>query len=429
MREVYAKPLADGSPAGRSRLSGLLLTDADKYAGRAADQFVVLVGALEAAEEAGSLSRGAAACKALAAAFAVDTIGVQLELLTKLRGADSPPAAATEDVAAGLALVSDLAAADALPEATRLLESLRATPLPGPLLRKVAANRGRDLGYLRGLRDALPDLQASLRQHPDDARAAAGLGWSHCLARNDWASGLPYLARGPGALKAAALADLARRPSDPEGDKAAGDAWMTAADADSVGGLPQTAMRRGYAAAAGSGKLDGLALAAAQRRLAETVDRIEWADAVDLRPTMPADEDLRTESEGTIALPRKATLQTADSFRGPVAFRVQLMTDGTDTRLRYAAKWIIFNWEGHKDELRIDGGPAGGRNKSGAGLLPANEWTTLDLIVRPDEMVISVDRVERQHVKADFSSVDQPFAIVPIRGDLRVKSVYARVPD
>jgi hypothetical protein len=81
---------------------------------------------------------------------------------------------------------------------------------------------------------------------------------------------------------------------------------------------------------------------------------------------------------------------------------------------------LILNWEMNADELRLDGGPAGGRHQKGMGRLPANKWTTVELTVKPDEMVLTVDGAERLRTKADFSKVDEAFSLT---GEVRVRSI------
>jgi len=53
-----------------------------------------------------------------------------------------------------------------------------------------------------------------------------------------------------------------------------------------------------------------------------------------------------------------------------VAFRVLAQTDSTNIRLAYACDDIIFNWENNANELRINGGPGGGKHKPGPGAVP-----------------------------------------------------------
>src|SRR5215469_12474481 len=63
-------------------------------------------------------------------------------------------------------------------------------------------------------------------------------------------------------------------------------------------------------------------------------------------------------------------LSTPQSYRPPVEITVVAKTDSTNLRLGYAADQIIFNWEMDRSQLRVDGGPANGLHKDGAGRIP-----------------------------------------------------------
>ena len=45
-------------------------------------------------------------------------------------------------------------------------------------------------------------------------------------------------------------------------------------------------------------------------------------------------------------------------------------TDSTNLRLAYAADDLVFNWESDPTTLRVNGGPANGKDKKGAGAIP-----------------------------------------------------------
>jgi serine/threonine protein kinase len=133
---------------------------------------------------------------------------------------------------------------------------------------------------------------------------------------------------------------------------------------------------------------------------------------------------------GVYQLQEGDRISTGEKFKPPVAFRVVAQTNSTNLRFGYAADQIIFNWEGRLDQLRIDGGPAGGRNKDGAGSIPANTWVTFDLVVRKDSMSIAVDGEPRYSTRADFSKVNQPLSV--FQGSLatvEVKSILVGLPN
>jgi hypothetical protein len=115
--------------------------------------------------------------------------------------------------------------------------------------------------------------------------------------------------------------------------------------------------------------------------------------------------------DGTTLLPPGRTLVTTQPVGPPVTFRLIVQTHGGDLRIGHPAHQIIFNWEMNRDELRVDGGPASGRHKPGAGRLLDDQWVGIELVVRADEMVIYVDGQERYRTSADFSKIHAPLTI------------------
>ena len=129
------------------------------------------------------------------------------------------------------------------------------------------------------------------------------------------------------------------------------------------------------------------------------------------------------EANGSIVLQDPDRIDTDAAFRAPVTFKITLMTNG-DTRLAYAADQIIFNWPIDENQLRIDGGPAGGSALSGAGAIPKNKWVEITLTVLPDSLTIAVDGDMRYRVRNDFSHVNQSLSIFCASGSVvTVKSV------
>jgi hypothetical protein len=143
--------------------------------------------------------------------------------------------------------------------------------------------------------------------------------------------------------------------------------------------------------------------------------------AVELLPGM--DGKCTRDEQGVVTLTRGQRISTAESFKTPVVVRIVAQTEKNNLRIAYGADQIIFNWENRGDYLRIDGGPAGGKHKRGAGAIPANTWVTIDIVVKTDSMTLSVDGEERQHVDADFSRVNQKVSIFAVDSTLMVKSV------
>ncbi len=121
------------------------------------------------------------------------------------------------------------------------------------------------------------------------------------------------------------------------------------------------------------------------------------------------------------------TIATKQSFRPPVEIRVEAKTDSTNLRLSYAADQLIFNWERARNELRVDGGPAAGKHKMGAGMIPVNKYVTVRWVVTPGKQQIYVDDKLRYEHAGDYSKIDSPVGVYSAHGStVTVKSIKVR---
>jgi hypothetical protein len=124
-------------------------------------------------------------------------------------------------------------------------------------------------------------------------------------------------------------------------------------------------------------------------------------------------------------------LDTPQSYQPPVEITVVAKTDSTNLRLGYAADQVIFNWEGNKSQLRVDGGPADGLHKAGAGRIPAKKYVTVRWLVTKTHQAISVDGKLRFEHDGDYSQINRPVSVFPANGStVTVRSVVVkRVAD
>jgi hypothetical protein len=124
---------------------------------------------------------------------------------------------------------------------------------------------------------------------------------------------------------------------------------------------------------------------------------------------------------------KKSRTESRDSYAVPVEIEYVCMTDSTNIRLAYACRHLIFNWEVNRSALRIDGGPANGKHRPGAGEIPTGEFVTIRQVVEKDSMSVFVDDELRATWRADFSAVDSPIAVFSTHGaTVTVKSVRIR---
>jgi hypothetical protein len=120
-------------------------------------------------------------------------------------------------------------------------------------------------------------------------------------------------------------------------------------------------------------------------------------------------------------------LNTPESYQPPVEITVVAKTDSTNLRLAYAADQVIFNWEMDQSQLRVDGGPANGLHKAGAGSIPVGKYVTVRWVVTPAYQVIYVDGKERYRHEGDYSQINRCVTVFPANGStITVKSLTVK---
>jgi hypothetical protein len=143
----------------------------------------------------------------------------------------------------------------------------------------------------------------------------------------------------------------------------------------------------------------------------------------------PMGSDTITSQRG-IVLKGSDTLSTPGAFQPPVEIIVVAKTDSTNLRLGYAADQVIFNWELDMDQLRVDGGPANGLHKVGAGRIPIGQYVTIKWLVTPAKQVIYVDDQLRFEHEGDYSQIRRGVSVWPGAGSaVTVKSVVVKQRD
>jgi hypothetical protein len=125
------------------------------------------------------------------------------------------------------------------------------------------------------------------------------------------------------------------------------------------------------------------------------------------------------------------TISTKAKFQPPVEITIEAKTDSTDLRVGYAADQVIFNWRDMKHQLRVDGGPANGKHKVGAGLIPVNKYMTIRWVVTPKKQTLYVDDELRFEHEGDYSTVNNPVSVFSDQSKISVKSIKVKklAPD
>jgi hypothetical protein len=128
-----------------------------------------------------------------------------------------------------------------------------------------------------------------------------------------------------------------------------------------------------------------------------------------------------------IVLKEGDRLSTPHSFKPPVEITLVAQTDSTNLRIAFAADQVIFNWELDQEQLRVDGGPADGLHKAGAGSIPAGKFVTIRWIVTPKQQTLYVDDELRFADEGDYSKIDRPVSVFPGAGSkVTVKSIRVK---
>jgi hypothetical protein len=133
------------------------------------------------------------------------------------------------------------------------------------------------------------------------------------------------------------------------------------------------------------------------------------------------------ESAQGIVLDSGDRLSTPAKFQPPVEIDIVAKTNSTNLRLAYAADQVIFNWELDGDQLRIDGGPAAGRHKMGAGAIPVDQYIHIRWIVTRTKQSIFVDDALRYEHEGDYSRIDRQVSVFPAEGSkVTVRSIVVK---
>jgi hypothetical protein len=223
-KEFYAADLANRSAAGRRALATKLLDQAGAVSDAPSDQFVLLVGATEAAKEASDLALVSRAADALADAYEVDGLHVKSDAATQMVLRVDSPAATTENCRNGLELVDQLASAGDFITAIRLLKSLQAAALDAEL-RSQIQSKTKEVDSQKTAADRIAMFSQKLKTSPDDPVANLAVGQHLCFVKGDWARGLPLLAKGSDTVAKGLAVEELKNPNDADGQLAVADAW------------------------------------------------------------------------------------------------------------------------------------------------------------------------------------------------------------
>ena len=254
------------SPKEKSDLARTLITTAGASGARDAELFVRLRTARDLAQAAAETQILLEAIDAIAAEFDVDALSEKTQFLTRVQGRPADAAAWAKvcmEVARQAAAVDDYDAAGKL--ATRA-ESLAGTAKDFAY-REEIREKGKEYADLRREGERVRPAQETLKSNPSDPSANGTVGRYLCLIKDDWAKGLPLMAKGPDApLKRIAEQELAT-PAEPAAQAALGDAWASQSDKESAIAKTRAKLRAAEWLERALPGLSGSAKSSAEKRL------------------------------------------------------------------------------------------------------------------------------------------------------------------
>jgi hypothetical protein len=226
--EIYAAEMADASPSAARALAVHLLSDARKTSNPPVDQFVLLFGALQAAEDAKDLPLCFSVIDALAGRFDLDAIRFRTRSAWKTAIKADSVSQTSANCRIGIVLFDQLLASDNFSAASRLIGMLKASAKVDPALNAVVKKRAGNMEQLEAARANVAKDIEKLQASPGDPTANLAVGKFFCLALGTWDRGLPMLASGSDPkLSALAKMDLAC-PVDADRQRDVGDGWWDA---------------------------------------------------------------------------------------------------------------------------------------------------------------------------------------------------------
>ena len=200
---------------------------AGKTTGNPAERFVLLRAAMELSAKGGDAERMLMLIEKIGEEYAIEVPQVLQSMLVRFAN-EANSKAAFESLLAGVEVYYEQAIAgdeyDAAMEVATAVYNASQGGV-GREFRKAAYDRRKEIAGLQVAWQEIADVRATLESNPDDPAANLALGRWYCLDRDDWQTGLPYLAKGGDAE----LAELANReaaaPESADEQVALGDAW------------------------------------------------------------------------------------------------------------------------------------------------------------------------------------------------------------
>jgi hypothetical protein len=300
VHEVFADEYGRRSEDDRRKLAGELIAQSGDSSDDPAIQYVMLSDAWDLAVEGGDYPLACEAIDALAELFVINPAPLKLSALTKVsRNARKNDAEAIvqdygEIVDQAIAEGDPATATNAATQADQFARKYKDMGIVAKAQRMAA--KARDAQQQQ---KSIADAMKKLESDPNDAAANLAVGKFRCLIANEWAEGLPLLAKGSDeALKKAATDDLAD-PSDPSDQVKVGDAWWSVGEKESSDSFKASLRRRaGVWYERALPELSGLKRTAVEKRLATLEPPTAPETATNQKPRLSITSGARRTSSG-----------------------------------------------------------------------------------------------------------------------------------
>ncbi len=284
IKSVYKAEYARVDAADRQALARKLLHQGMATRNDPAAQYVLIREARDLAAGAGDARTAMRAVDVLAGHSASEIAGMRIALLTQAFRAAATPQALEAVVEETLSAVTAALGGEEFDAAGRLcdLAGLAAARCRNPALAAQAQVRAREVVVLAEMHRKAEEAARILACNPEDRPSQALVGRYRCLAKGDWAGGLPLLAHGDdAALAAVAARDLVGPVVADSQAELAGKWWELSEPADEPA-RRQLQDRAAYWYRRALDGLGGLSRTLAEQRLAQTEAR--WLEDQRLDP-------------------------------------------------------------------------------------------------------------------------------------------------
>jgi hypothetical protein len=390
VRDLFKDDFAKKTPADKRSLAKKLLVQGRETNNTPASQYALLTMAIDLGIQSVDLDTCVMAMTELSNGFAIDVVAQRTASLGALTKVVKTPDDLKALAKAYLQLADEAMKVDRYDDAAKVADAANAQAKRGKELAVINAAEGKskEVAAHKARFEKVRKARETLAALPDDPAANLAVGQYYCFSKNDWAGGLPLLAKSPdGPLKALALKD-AGNPETTADRAAVGDGWWDLAETAAPEAKFPLHERAGYWYQQALAKLAGLDKKKVEQRLiqlnGERLGRGNWVELND--PALFGEKGKFGEPiEITVPKTGRSVILNSKPFP-PGEY------DALQIRIRFKDKGdCSFGYTGPGYSRLIDVGLKASEDKL---FLPGEKWPTPPMYVGPlpvfDEYLITV---------------------------------------